>query len=104
MLRKKKSSLYSQTTLEQNDKVNSIPDDTPSIEDKFISEQNLAQLLRDIKKLKPHYQEVIQLRYFREKSYKEIAENLEEPINNIKVKLLRAKKLLAKVIEERKSR
>lgn len=104
MLRKKKSSLYSQTTLEQNDKVNSIPDDTPSIEDKLISEQNLAQLLRDIKKLKPHYQEVIQLRYFREKSYKEIAENLEEPINNIKVKLLRAKKLLAKVIEERKSR
>jgi RNA polymerase sigma-70 factor (ECF subfamily) len=104
MLRKKKSSLYAQTTLEQNEKVHSIPDETPSIEDKLISEQNLAQLLSDIKQLKPHYQEVIHLRYFQEKSYKEIAENLEEPMNNIKVKLLRAKKLLAQVIKERKNR
>ena len=51
-----------------------------------------------IKKLKPHYQEVINLRYFNELSYAAIAEQLNEPMNNVKVKLLRAKKLLAEVI------
>ncbi len=75
-----------------------IVDDSPSPEDKIITEQNLAKLLRDIKKLKPHYQKVINLRYFQELSYKEISEELNEPINNVKVKLLRAKKLLAEII------
>lgn len=75
-----------------------IADDSPSAEDKIITEQNLTKLLRDIKKLKPHYQEVINLRYFQELSYKEISEELSEPINNVKVKLLRAKKLLAEII------
>ena len=73
-------------------------DDNPSPEDKLIKEQNLANLLRDIKKLKPKYQEVIQLRFFQEMSYKEIATQLGEPISNVKVKLLRAKKLLSEII------
>ena len=51
------------------------------------------------KKLKPHYQEVINLRYFQELSYNEISQELNEPMNNIKVKLLRAKKLLAEIIK-----
>ena len=76
-----------------------ILDDAPTIEDQLITEQNLAKLLRDIKRLKPHYQEVIQLRYFQEYSYKQMAKELNEPINNIKVKLLRAKKLLATIIK-----
>ena len=53
-----------------------------------------------IKELKPHYQEIINLRYFREMTYKEMAAQLNEPIGNIKVKLLRAKKLLAATIEK----
>lgn len=81
---------------------NRIADDSPSPEDNLITQQNLSQLLLDIKQLKPHYQEVINLRYFREMSYKEIADRLDEPINNIKVKLLRAKKLLAEIINKRK--
>lgn len=76
-------------------------DDAPSMEDQLIQEQNLADLLRDIKKLKPHYQEVINLRYFNELSYAEIAKKLNEPMNNIKVKLLRAKKLLAEIISDK---
>ena len=34
-------------------------------------------------------------------SYLDISETLEEPLNNIKVKLLRAKKLLAEIISKR---
>ena len=64
----------------------------------MIQEQNLAELLRFIKQLKPHYQDVINLRYFQEMSYNEISETLEEPLNNVKVRLLRARKLLAEII------
>lgn len=99
-LRKKKSSIFIETTKEQEKEVYKIVDDAPSPEDKIITEQNLAKLLRDIKKLKPKYQEVINLRFFQELSYKEISEEINEPINNVKVKLLRAKKLLAEIIEK----
>jgi len=98
LLRKRKSSFQTRSRHTSSDDFNDIIDESPSPEDKLITEQNLAKLLRDIKKLKPHYQEVINLRYFQELSYKEISEELNEPINNVKVKLLRAKKLLAEVI------
>ncbi|MCV6631484.1 MAG: sigma-70 family RNA polymerase sigma factor [Flavobacteriaceae bacterium] len=77
-----------------------ILDDAPTAEDTLIREQNLAVLLAHIKKLKPHYQKVINLRYFNELSYQEIAAETGESLNNIKVKLLRAKKLLAEIIRK----
>lgn len=101
-LRKKKSSLSTETTHEQEAAIYHVIDDNPTPEDKIITEQNLAKLLRDIKKLKPKYQEVITLRYFNELSYKEISSQIKEPINNVKVKLLRAKKLLAEIIKDKK--
>lgn len=78
--------------------VDQISDKELSPVDKLIVEQNLAQLLAYIKLLKPHYQQVINLRFFMELSYKEIATELHEPVNNVKIKLLRAKKLLAEII------
>lgn len=78
--------------------VNQIYDEQPSPADKLIQEQNLTQLLAYIKQLKQHYQQVINLRFFMELSYKEIALELNEPVNNVKIKLLRAKKLLAEII------
>lgn len=101
LLRKKKVSISTETTKEQEEKIYLVVDENPTPEDKIIREQNLAKLLRDIKQLKPKYQEVIQLRYFQELSYKEIATQINEPMNNVKVKLLRAKKLLAAIIEKK---
>jgi RNA polymerase sigma factor (sigma-70 family) len=101
LLRKKKSSLFVEITDKEDHKAYNIADTTPSAEDELITEQNLSQLLQFIKELKPHYQEVIQLRYFQEMSYQEIANAINEPLSNIKVKLLRAKKLLAEIIRDR---
>ena len=100
LLRKKNASISVETTKEQEEKVYLVVDENPTPEDKIIREQNLAKLLRDIKQLKPKYQEVINLRYFQELSYKEISEQIKEPMNNVKVKLLRAKKLLAEIIKK----
>jgi len=95
-LRKKKTETISIN--KHHPEVHKIVDEEPSPADILIQEQNLAQLKAFIKQLKPRYQEVINLRYFQELSYKEIAKKLDEPMNNIKVKLLRAKKLLAELI------
>ncbi|MEY3499122.1 MAG: hypothetical protein RL308_791 [Bacteroidota bacterium] len=102
ILRKKKSSLFVEITDEEDYQAYNIADTTPSAEDKLITEQNLSQLLQYIKELKPHYQEVIQLRYFQEMSYQEIANQLDEPLSNVKVKILRAKKLLAEIIHTKR--
>ena len=99
LIRKQKNSISQNIARSDEDGYQYILDDSPSPEDKLITEQNLAKLLRDIKKLKPHYQKVINLRYFQELSYKEISVEINEPINNVKVKLLRAKKLLAEIIQ-----
>lgn len=99
LLRKKKSSVFVEMTNHENNQAHNIADTTPSAEDELITLQNLSQLLQYIKELKPHYQEVIQLRYFQELSYQEIANHLDEPLNNVKIKLLRAKKLLAEIIK-----
>lgn len=101
LLRKKRSSLFIEITDEEDQQAYNVADSSPSPEDKIIKEQNLSSLLECIKKLKPQYQEVIQLRYFQELSYQEIADQLSEPLNNVKVKLLRAKKLLAEIITKK---
>lgn len=102
MLRKKKISIFTDLNVQDEDHAQNVADDSPSAEDQIITEQNLSQLLLYIKELKPHYQEVIQLRYFQELSYQEMANQMDEPLSNIKIKLLRAKKLLAEVIKNSK--
>jgi len=99
-LRKKKTSVPHEETDGEKEHFYDVIDETPTPEDKIITEQNLAKLLRDIKKLKPHYQEVINLRFFQELSYLEISTKLNEPMSNVKIKLLRAKKLLAEIIQK----
>lgn len=100
LLRKKNTLVLIQNSKDQEDKIHLVVDDNPTPEDKIIRDQNLAKLLRDVKKLKPKYQEVIQLRYFQELSYKEISAQSGESMTNVKVKLLRAKKLLAAIIKK----
>ncbi len=102
LLRKEKNSI-AQVSSNDDKSVYQILDESPTPDDELITKQQLAKLLKNIKKLKPHYQEIINMRYFQELSYKEISAQLNEPINNVKVKLLRAKKLLAKIIKEDES-
>ncbi len=89
--RKKKHNFVS---IKENNEVFQLPDKELTAEDKMILEQKFLQLKQAINQLKPHYKEVIELRFFHDLSYKEIAERLGEPLNNVKVKLMRARKLL----------
>ncbi len=89
-------------SISSNDsEVYEITDSEPTPEDQLIHEQNLSELLSCIKQLKSDQQEMIQLRYFQEKSYKEITEITGESMSSVKVKLLRSKKLLSDIITKR---
>lgn len=102
MLRRQKNSILSQATLNSPSERDAerVLDESPSAEDQLIADQNLATLLRHLRELKPKYQQVLQLRYFNELGYPEMAEKLGESIGTVKVKVLRARKLLAERIRE----
>jgi RNA polymerase sigma-70 factor (ECF subfamily) len=87
---------------DQNHEDLEIYDQSPSPEDRIIQQQNLLELKAFIKQLKPSYAEIIHLRYFLDLSYKEIAQQTGDSLSNVKVKLLRAKKLLLEIISESK--
>lgn len=101
LVRKQKRNVLEKSAYNTDAAISSVLDDTPSVEDQLIIQQNLASLLQHIKELKPAYRQIINLRYFNELSYADIASELDEPMNNIKVKLLRAKKLLAEIIKDK---
>lgn len=62
--------------------------------------QQKSKLMRDVvSKLKPRYRNLIELRYFKEYSYEEIAEELELPIGTVKAQLFRARELLFNILK-----
>lgn len=67
---------------------------TPTPEQHFIIKQDNKKLMNAIHNLPEIYQKVIELRYLEEKNYKDIATELGLTMSNVKVRLLRAKKLL----------
>lgn len=74
------------------------------VEDTMLSsvalQHDMDNVLRCIKKMKQHYQEVLLLRYLDELSIAEIAELLSKRKTNIRVMLHRAIKVLQAILEE----
>lgn len=70
--------------------------------DELLIKQQLAGDLRSlVNELKPYWQELIEMRYYKELSYEEIAANLNMPIGTVKSQLYRAKRKLSKLAEEK---
>lgn len=100
--RKEQKQIQSVSSKMEISDLQDMVDENPSPEDLLITAQNLKGLLKQIKVLKPVYSQVIKLRYLQELSYKEISEQMNLPLNTVKVTLLRAKKILAeKIIDEK---
>lgn len=70
-----------------------------SPEELLISEEDQKQILTIIESLDFNYQEIIKLRFFEEKSIKEIADELGLTIANTKVRIMRAKKVLSELLK-----
>jgi RNA polymerase sigma factor (sigma-70 family) len=71
-----------------------IQSDLPDPEETLINDQKIAVLRDIVNQLKPRYRNLIELRYYKEYSYEEIASELRLPIGTVKAQLYRAKSLL----------
>lgn len=71
----------------------------PDPEQKLIRIQKAILLRRIVHRLKPRYRTLVELRYFREYSYEEIAKELNLPLGTVKAQLFRAREMLFKMIE-----
>lgn len=78
-----------------------IPSGQPNPEEVMIRMQRDATLKEVVASLKEPYRRIIELRYYEELSYEEIAERLKLPLGTVKVRLLRAKNLLASIMKEK---
>lgn len=68
-------------------------------EERLIRQQKAILLHRVVRQLKPRYRTLVELRYFREYSYEEIAKELELPLGTVKAQLFRAREMLFKMID-----
>ncbi len=79
-----------------------IPSGQPNPEERMIRmerDQNLTQI---VDQLKEPYRQIIRLRYYDDLSYEEIASRLRIPLGTVKVRLARAKDLLAATMKHDK--
>lgn len=85
---------------EQNNEIaQSIPSPTLDPEEKFIEKQKIKMMRAVVEKLKPHYRQLVEMRYFDELSYEEIAEELSLPLGTVKAQLFRAREFLYNIMK-----
>ena len=101
-LRKKKGvhvSIESSQDSNENEQSVKLKSKDPDPEEKLIRIQKAILLRRIVHRLKPRYRTLVELRYFREYSYEEIAKELSLPLGTVKAQLFRAREMLFKMIE-----
>ena len=67
-------------------------------EDEVIDKQRLQLLRAAVSELPERYRRVIELRYYEDLAYEEIAERLELTLSNVKIQIMRAKNMLAELM------
>lgn len=75
-----------------------IEEELPTPEENLIQKQANDDLRSQLKKLKPEYRHILELRFLEERTYKEIADELNLSMANVKVRLLRARQLLREIL------
>ena len=81
-----------------------LQSDTPDPEESLINRQEIAALKDIVNQLKPRYKSLIELRYYKEYSYEEIASELKMPIGTVKAQLYRAKTLMYNILTKTRNR
>ncbi len=72
-------------------------------EEEIIRTQRIQLMRQLLSQLNSKYRLMIELRYFEELSYEEIAEELDIPLGTVKAQLFRAKEMLANMLEQPKA-
>ncbi len=102
-IRKKRKMLMAFDNTMVNDEGETITLDVKSDgigPDEFLMKKQKKEDMKDVvSKLKPRYQKLVELRYYQELSYEEIAVELDLPLGTVKAQLFRAREFLYQVMK-----
>ncbi|RIW16432.1 sigma-70 family RNA polymerase sigma factor [Algoriphagus lacus] len=100
-IRKKKLKTMSLNNTLSDDSGNAVTidveDDDNNPQDEFIKSQRIEMVRIFVDKLPAKYRKLVQLRYFDELSYEEIAVELDKPLGTVKAQLHRSRELLYEI-------
>ncbi|MDA3867183.1 MAG: sigma-70 family RNA polymerase sigma factor [Salinivirgaceae bacterium] len=74
----------------------------PKPDELMIMREKSDALKAVVKELKPRYKRLVELRYFKEFSYEEIAKELNIPLGTVKAQLFRARELLFNILKDKR--
>ena len=94
---------FNQEEGEEDEVEATVASDMIAPDELMINRETSASLNRIVKTLKPRYRRLIELRYFEEYSYEEIAKELSLPIGTVKARLFRAKVLILNMVQSKSS-
>ena len=96
---REKNNLPTTSISEQISEMNEIPAATHNPEDEIINQQEYDKWLANIDRLKDDYRTVAKMNLIDNFGYKEIADELDIPINTVKTRIRRAKAMLLKMMD-----
>lgn len=73
-------------------------------EEKYVLKQRNLLMKEVVESMNPKYRALIELRFYKELKYDEIAEILDIPVGTVKVRLYRAKTLLTEILQGHKDK
>lgn len=85
---------------DRDDMSQNIPAGVLDPEESYIRAQKIKLMREVVDKLKPRYRNLVEMRYFQELSYEEIAVELNLPIGTVKAQLFRARELLFNILKK----
>jgi RNA polymerase sigma factor (sigma-70 family) len=94
---------FDQDEGEEDEMEATVASDTRAPDEVMMDRETAASLNRIVKSLKPRYRRLIELRYFEDYSYEDIATELSLPIGTVKARLFRAKVLILNMVQDKKS-
>lgn len=107
-IRRKKKNVYSLDKPIEGSDGGEISVDVPANvldpEETYIKAQKKRLMQGVVVKLKPRYRTLVELRYFKEYSYEEIARELDLPLGTVKAQLFRAREFLYNILKNSKER
>jgi RNA polymerase sigma factor (sigma-70 family) len=68
-------------------------------EEELINKERYNYVNEKIDELKPMYKEIIKLKYIEDLSINQISQKLNQPVNTIKIKIYRAKRILNQILD-----
>lgn len=103
-MRKKNKQTFSMNknadnTDEGDELANLLPSNGMDPEESILKKEKIERIRAVVEKLKPHYRQLIELRYFKEYSYEEIATELELPLGTVKAQLFRARDFIYNIVK-----